>query len=291
MRHHLHSQRVRTMQCACARNRLSDTAPLALVRRPKHAHWTITPAAAADADVDILSVQKTQQWETPPQVWEYVSARWAVDFDACASPINALAPRYSTVDDDFLAREDLKDITIYCNPPYALDRYGTGSCAAIEPFVRRLVELASTRGCTCIALVPVLSHQSWIHTCVTGAASGGRAAHEIHWVQGLLKWNNPFHEREPASPYIYPFALCVWRPGAPPDRAHEVVASLPPRPSNDLSRSFHFRRCRRRGCGKVRLLPRHVDPARVSARAFSCAQVGDSQYGSCDAHEYVMHFT
>lgn len=79
-----------------------------------------------------------------------------MDFDACASPINALAPRYSTVDDDFLAREDLKDITIYCNPPYALDRYGTGSCAAIEPFVRRLVELAST----CIALVPVLAHQS-----------------------------------------------------------------------------------------------------------------------------------
>ena len=75
--------------------------------------------------------------------------------------------------------------------------------------------------------VPVLSHQSWFHTCVTGAASGGRAAHEIHWVQGLLKWNNPFHEREPASPYIYPFALCMWRPGAPPDRAHEVVASLP----------------------------------------------------------------
>ncbi|EOD32936.1 hypothetical protein EMIHUDRAFT_111979 [Emiliania huxleyi CCMP1516] len=250
------------MQCACARNRLSDTAPLALVRRPKHAHWTITPAAAADADVDILSVQKTQQWETPPQVWEYVSARWAVDFDACASPINALAPRYSTVDDDFLAREDLKDITIYCNPPYALDRYGTGSCAAIEPFVRRLVELASTRGCTCIALVPVLSHQLWFHTCVTGAASGGRAAHEIHWVQGLLKWNNPFHEREPASPYIYPFALCVWRPGAPPDRAHEVVASLP-RPSDDVSRSFHFRRCRRRGCGKVRLLPRHVDLLRA----------------------------
>ena len=65
------------------------------------------------------------------------------------------------MDDDFLAREDLKDITIYCNPPYALDRYGTGSCAAIEPFVRRLVELASTRGCTCIALVPVLSHQLW----------------------------------------------------------------------------------------------------------------------------------
>ena len=46
-------------------------------RRQAYHHWAIAPEAAADAGVDILSVQKSQQWETPAQVWESVTARWA----------------------------------------------------------------------------------------------------------------------------------------------------------------------------------------------------------------------
>ena len=262
------------------------------VRRRRHAHWAIAPDAAAAAGVDVLSVEKAQQWETPASVWEYVTGRWPVDFDACASPLNALAPRYDTSDADFLARNDLRGITIFCNPPYSLDRFATGSCGAIERFVYKLVEGdVGARGCTAIALVPVLSHQPWFHTHVTGAAGGGRAAHEIHWIEGLLKWNNPFHEAPPASAYIYPFALCVWRPGPPPARPLEVVASLPPLARDHHGRAFHLRRCQRRCCGKVRVLPRHIDPAHVPTKGFQCCKLGDAAYASCDANEYVVHFS
>jgi len=105
----------------------------------KHAHWAIDPAAAATAGLDVISVSKAQQWETPWEVYEYVRERWAVQFDACASPLNALAPRYATSTDDFLARE-LSGETVFCNPPYAMDRYATGSMAAIPPIIRKLVE-------------------------------------------------------------------------------------------------------------------------------------------------------
>ena len=114
------------------------------VRRQRHAHWAIAPDAAAAAGVDVLSVEKTQQWETPASVWEYVTGRWPIDFDACASPLNALAPRYETSDGDFLARTDLRGITIFCNPPYSLDRNATGSCGAIERFICKLVEFANS---------------------------------------------------------------------------------------------------------------------------------------------------
>lgn len=261
-------------------------------RRAKHAHWTIDPAAAAAAGLDIVSVPKSQQWETPWEVFAYVLSRWTVEFDACASPLSALAPRYASAADDFLARDDLDGITIFCNPPYSLDRSATGSCGAIEPIVRKLVEGdVSDRGCTAIALLPVLAHQPWFHRYVTGAASGGRACHELVWISGLLKWNNPFHEKPPASPYIYPFVLCVWHPGVPPDapkQSFEVLGALPP---SHPSRSLQLRRCRHRGCGKVRVLPRYVDAKHVSARKFECSQAGDERYASCEASEYVLHFT
>jgi hypothetical protein len=258
----LEPTRARVVVCACDRRR-------------KHAHWALSSDAAA-AGLDIVSVAKPQQWETPWQVWEYVAARWPVDFDACASPLNALAPRYTSSADDFLARE-LAGMTIFCNPPYSLDRGATGSCGAIGPIIRKLVDGdVSARGCIAIAFVPVLSHQRWFHEYVTGAASGGRVAHEVHWVDGLLQWNNPFHEKPPASPYTYPFALCVWRPGAPAERTCQRVIELAPPPRDHHSRFLHLRRCKKRSCGKVRVLARHVDPAEVPPRQFTCAGTGDA---------------
>jgi len=260
--------------------------------RPKHAHWALSPAAAADAGLDIISVAKPQQWETPWEVWDYVAARWCVDFDACASPLNALAPRYASSTDDFLAREDLTGVTIFCNPPYSLDRCATGSCAAIGPIIGKLVDGdVCARGCTVVAFVPVLAHQRWFHEFVTGAASGGRMCHEVHWIEGLLKWNNPFHETPSTSPYPYPFALCVWRPGEAPVQQSECVVALTPTPRDHHSRFLHLRRCTKRGCGKVRMLSRYVDPQRTVPSSFTCADAGDTQYASCDAHEFVMHFT
>ena len=50
--------------------------------------------AAEESGLDIISVLKTQQWETPWEVLEYVRGRWSIEFDACASPLNAIVPRY-----------------------------------------------------------------------------------------------------------------------------------------------------------------------------------------------------
>jgi hypothetical protein len=269
---------------------LSERHPTAITA--KHAHWALSLAGAREAGVDLLSVHKAQQWETPWEVVELVRSRWQVDFDACASPLSALASRYASIDDDFLARNDLVGETIFCNPPYSLDRFATGSCAAIGPMVRKLVDGdVAGRGCTAIALLPVLSHHDWFHTHVLGAAGGGRACHEIHWISGLLRWNNPFHEEPPSSPYPYPFVLCVWRPGAPPVQPAHQVAELSAPLRAHHSRMFHLRRCQKPNCGKVRVLPRHMDPEQVPAQPFECEQMGDDRYGSCAAHEFVLHLS
>lgn len=255
--------------------------------RPTHAHWALNPPAADAAGVDIISVHKPQQWETPWEVFDYARGRWPIDFDACASPLSALAPRYASAADDFLARCDLYGRTIFCNPPYSVDRSATGSCAAIGPIVQKLVEGdVAVRGCTAIALLPVLSHQHWFHMHVTGALGGGRVCHEIYWISPLLKWNNPFQEEPPRSPYLYPFVLCVWHPGPPPSHpvSSHVTLSTPDR--NHHSHQLHLRRCQQ--CAKVRVLPRYLDPACVPVHHFNC---GNVEGGACSDHEYVMHFT
>ena len=85
-----------------------------------------------------------------------VRAMFNIDVDGCASPLNALAPKYVTAEDDFL-KTLLTGVTVYINPPYSADQYATG-CAAINPFVEKLVlGDVRTRGCTGVALLPALT--------------------------------------------------------------------------------------------------------------------------------------
>ena len=266
------------------------------LQRSKHAHWAIQAEAANASGLQVITVEQSQQWETPWEVLEYVRTHWPIDFDACASPLNAVAPRYATADDSFLERTDVHGETIFCNPPYSMDRGSSSTdgprCNAIGPFIRKLVDGdVGERDCTAIALLPVFSHHDWYHTHVVGAVGGGRLPHEVHLISPLLKWNNPFHgDRAPANAWAHPMMLCLWRPGAPPAAPTWVAASLVAPPRTHHSRCLHLRRCKKRNCGRIRVLPRHVDPASVPVRDFVCTQLGDVQHALCAAHEYIMHF-
>ena len=256
-------------------------------RRPTDAHFALEPSAASPA-LDIHFHRQPQQWETPWEVIEHVHARWPIAFDACASPLNAIAPRYATEADDIRSLE-LRDTVVFLNPPYAIDRNTTG-CSGIGPILMKLVDQdVRQRGCTLIALLPVLSHHGWFQTHVLGVGGGGGGANEIYWLSRLLKWSNLFEHRIPSSPYIYPFVLVVWRPQLPsasPAQHSLSLAAAPPRDHH--SRSLHLRRCRR--CSRVRVLPRYVDPATLPPEAFECSQSPDVRYASCEAPEYMFHF-
>ena len=99
--------------------------------------------------------------------------------------------------------------------------------------------------------------------------SRGRLPHEVHLISPLLKWNNPFFgDRAPAYAWAHPMMLCLWRPGAPPAAPTWVVASLVAPLRTHHSRFLHLRRCKKCNCGRIRVLPRHVDPASVPVHNF-----------------------
>ena len=138
------------------------------------------------------------------------------------------------------------------------------------------------RGCTLIALLPLLAHTEWYARYVD-------AAHEVHLVSGALVFPNPFLDIDtPKRSFLWErsYALVVWRPGAPPAAPRYARLEPDALPADDGSAQLRLRTCRR--CGRVRVLPRHTSAAaaRLTA-AWECRLSPDSKYNRCEAPEWV----
>ena len=64
----------------------------------KPTHWELAPSAAG---LRVHRIKIRQHYETPAAVVATVRRLWAPDFDAMASPINAVCEDYGTLEDDF----------------------------------------------------------------------------------------------------------------------------------------------------------------------------------------------
>lgn len=58
-----------------------------------------------------------ESWRTPPEIFAALDAVFRFTVDACASPDNALLPRYWTRDDD-AASQPWQGERVFCNPPF-----------------------------------------------------------------------------------------------------------------------------------------------------------------------------
>jgi hypothetical protein len=79
----------------------------------KPSHWELAPSAAG---LFVHRIKIRQHYETPAALVATVRRLWAPDFDAMASPINAVCEDYCTLEDDFDA--PLFDRRIFVNPAY-----------------------------------------------------------------------------------------------------------------------------------------------------------------------------
>mmetsp|Transcript_20418 Transcript_20418/g.52742 ORF Transcript_20418/g.52742 Transcript_20418/m.52742 type:complete len:411 (-) Transcript_20418:101-1333(-) len=122
--------------------------------------WSFDPSAG---DVRVEDVDGKEQYETPAWIWKYWIHRERLDFDAHATALSAVLPSYSTaaapVEPPACAR-------IWLNPAYGRRCGGIGG--ALCHYVHRHVR---ERGCTLVALVPVLSHTDW---CATSTSTGAQ---------------------------------------------------------------------------------------------------------------------
>tara|TARA_Y100001963_G_scaffold152858_1_gene238460 strand:- start:509 stop:1099 length:591 start_codon:yes stop_codon:yes gene_type:complete len=58
-----------------------------------------------------------QEWQTPPQVFNFINKKYKLNHDACASETNHLCKNYWTANDNALL-QDWGGKRIWCNPPW-----------------------------------------------------------------------------------------------------------------------------------------------------------------------------
>ena len=242
--------------------------------RGRMSRWELSPAVSG---LRVHEIRMRQHYETPAAVVATVRRLWAPDFDAMASPVNAICSDYATLEDDVLSLS-LAGRCIFANPAYAPDDAWRGE-GGIDLALEKLLEDVRERGCTLVALLPNLSHTSWFARYVD-------TAHEIHLITGELTFPNPYLDlaRSPRS-YLWQcrsYVLVVWRPGANTAGPSYSRLELDSVPDGDAARQLNLRTCCL--CGRVRVLPRYQ--SLVDAR-FECAMSSDSKYNSCAIPEWI----
>ena len=244
--------------------------------RGRNTRWDLTPSAAG---LRVHDIKMRQHYETPAAVVVTVRRMWAPDFDAMASPVNAIASEYATLEDDVLSFPLVRRC-IFVNPAYAPEEAWSGS-AGIGLALEKLVDGdVRQRNCTLVALLPNLSHTDWYARHVD-------TAHEIHMISGELVFPNPYLDlKVPKGGYLWrcrSYILVVWRPGSPPRTPVLARLTLDSLPAAHPTLSLCMRVCAK--CGRVRMLPRY-QPV-IAVDAFECRMSHDSKYNSCEVPEWV----
>lgn len=108
----------------------------------------------------------SDNWETPPEVFEPLNKEFNFTLDVCASKDNAKCKSYYDVDDDGL--RCLWQGTCWMNPPYGRQ---------IAKWVKKAYE-SSLHGATVVCLVPARTDTSWWHDyCMKG---------EVRFIRGRI---------------------------------------------------------------------------------------------------------
>jgi len=136
----------------------------------------------------------SDDWATPPHVFDELAGEFAFTLDASASAENAKCGRYYTLDDDGLSKAWAPE-TVWVNPPYA--RGITGR------WLEKAADEADS-GATVVVLVPARTDTRWWHDQVMARAD------EVRLVRGRLRFGAG---RAPAP---FPSAVVVYRPNPRP---------------------------------------------------------------------------
>lgn len=96
--------------------------------------------------------RKSDEWTTPPDLFEELDKDFRFGLDAAASKENALCPRFFTIEDNALIQNWFGYGTIFVNPPYS----------RVGEFLEKAY-LESIRGVTSVFLVPSRTDTKWWH--------------------------------------------------------------------------------------------------------------------------------
>jgi site-specific DNA-methyltransferase (adenine-specific) len=111
----------------------------------------------------------SQDWCTPPDLYEELDKIYKFDLDPCASVGNAKCPYFFTKEEDGLSK-DWGTCNVFCNPPYK----------DIAKWIEKAYN-ESLKGALVVMLIPARSDTRWFKNYATKG--------EIRFISGRLKFS------------------------------------------------------------------------------------------------------
>jgi phage N-6-adenine-methyltransferase len=137
--------------------------------------------------MDIHYSSKSNEWETPLEIYEALNREFHFTLDPCATKSNAKCDIYFDIQADGL-HQDWSQHRVFMNPPYGRQ---------IGFWVKKAYE-ESTRGALVVCLIPSRTDTRWWHEyCMNG---------EIRFFRGRLK----FGGSKNSAPF--PSAVVIFNP-------------------------------------------------------------------------------
>ena len=150
-------------------------------------------------NMDVHFSSKSNEWETPSEIFEALKSEFGFTLDPCCTEDNAKCAKFFTVKENGLQQDWSKE-TVFMNPPYGRE---------IGKWVKKAYHEAQ-KGAVVVCLIPSRTDTGWWHRyCMKG---------EIRFIKGRLKFINkslPSYRPDgdfKISSAPFPSAIVVFRP-------------------------------------------------------------------------------
>lgn len=137
----------------------------------------------------VLFSSNSDEWATPPEIFEQLDAEFHFNLDVCATDHNHKCANYFTKADDGL-KKFLGGWRVFCNPPYS----------QISSWVKKAYEESHKPGTVIVLLIPARTDTRYFQEYIYHRA-------EIRFIKGRLK----FGDSKNSAPF--PSMLAIYRAG------------------------------------------------------------------------------
>ena len=119
----------------------------------------------------VLFSSKTDNWETPPELFKDLDNEFKFTLDPCASKENYKCDKYFTKEENGLL-QDWGGQRVYCNPPYG---------RTVGDWVEKAAKESRKENTIVVMLLPARTDTKWFHKYIYGRAT-------IRFIRGRLKF-------------------------------------------------------------------------------------------------------
>lgn len=124
-------------------------------------------------NTDVMFSSKTDQWETPQDLFDELNNEFGFTLDPCADDNNHKCKKYFTKEIDGLS-QCWKGESVFCNPPYGRE---------IGSWVRKCYLHGKVGNCIAVMLIPARTDTRWFHEYIYNKKNV-----EVRFLKGRLKF-------------------------------------------------------------------------------------------------------